>query len=132
MNTSPITGNHSNPPVTAIKAAVGAAALVSVLALMSGCVVAVRPAPVVYSEPMYTQPAGEVVVDSDPPPPQYEVVGVAPGPGFIWVGGYWHWNGRWVWYGGHYARPPHPGAVWIHARYEWHGGRRVYIAGFWR
>jgi hypothetical protein len=110
-----------------LRAAAGAAAVAAVLALTSGCVVAVRPAPVAY----YAEP-GEVVVNQDPPPPIVETVGVAPGPGYLWIGGYYHWNGGgWVWYRGHYARPPHPGAVWIHPRYEFRGGRRVYIAGYW-
>ena len=69
------------------------------------------------------------MVDQDPPAPQYEVVGVAPGPGFLWIGGYYHWyGGRWVWYRGHYERPPHLGAVWVHPRYEFRGGRRVSVA----
>jgi hypothetical protein len=107
-----------------------AAALASVLILASGCVVAVRPAPVVYEQPVAP---GEVVVTEDPPAPIYETVGVAPGPGYLWIGGYYHWSGGgWVWYRGHYARPPHPGAAWVRARYEVRGGRRVYIAGYWR
>ena len=59
-------------------------------------------------------------------------MGYVPGPGFIWIGGYWHWNGRWVWNRGHYERPPHAGAAWVRARYENHGGRRVYVHGYWR
>jgi hypothetical protein len=72
---------------------VRAAGVVSILAGTSGCVVAVRPAPapVVYEQPVGAP--GEVVVTSDPPAPLYETIGVAPGPGFIWVGGYYHWNG---------------------------------------
>jgi cell wall-associated NlpC family hydrolase len=113
-----------------LRAAAGAAALASVLILASGCVVAVRPAPVVYEQPVAP---GEVVVTEDPPAPIYETVGVAPGPGYLWIGGYYHWSGGgWVWYRGHYARPPHPGAAWVRARYEVRGGRRVYIAGYWR
>jgi hypothetical protein len=109
------------------------AALLSLLALGSGCVVAVRPAPVVYEQPVPPAPPGEVIVTEDPPAPIYETVGIAPGPGFIWIGGYYHWTGgRWVWYRGHYARPPHPGAAWVGARYEFRGGRRTYIAGYWR
>jgi hypothetical protein len=113
----------------AARAALGAAALTSVLALTRGCVVAVRPAPVAveYSEP------GEVVVDTAPPPPIYETVGIAPGPGYFWIGGFYHWSGaRWVWNRGHYARPPHPGAAWIGPRYAVRGGRNVYIRGYWR
>jgi hypothetical protein len=141
MNTSQSSENISGAPASrglSAGVAIGAAALASVLALTTGCVVAVRPAPVVYSQPVYSQPAvveapGEVVVDSDPPAPQYEVVGVAPGPGYFWIGGYWHWNGgRWAWNRGHYERPPHPGAHWIAARYDYRGGRRVYIRGYWR
>jgi len=107
--------------------ACGASALFCVLALTNGCVVAVRPAPLaVYAEPQ------EVVVTEAPPAPIVEYVGVAPGPGFFWIGGYYHWNGgRWAWRAGHYERPPHPGARWVAARYEVRGGRRVYIAGHW-
>jgi hypothetical protein len=115
-------------PLPLLRAAAGAAALASVLALTSGCVVAVRPAPVVYA------PApGEVVVTEEPPAPYAEVVGVAPGPGYLWIGGYYHWSGaRWVWYAGHYERPPHPGAVWVRPRYVVRGGTRVYVRGYWR
>jgi hypothetical protein len=111
------------------------------LALSSGCVVAERPAPIVYATPApaYAPPAPpgtepqEVVVDSEPPPPQVEYIGVSPGPGFFWIGGYYHWTGvRWAWYRGHYERPPHPGARWFGPRYEFRGGRRVYIRGYWR
>lgn len=112
---------------------VRAAGVASILAGTSGCVVAVRPAPppVVYEQPAGAP--GEVVVTSEPPAPLYEAVGIAPGPGFIWIGGYYHWNGGgWAWRGGRWARPPHPGAAWIRARYEWRGGRRVYIGGYWR
>jgi hypothetical protein len=129
MNTmnSLLTKNHSHLPL------LRAAAAASLLALASGCVVAVRPAPVVYEQPVPSAPAGEVVVSDAPPAPVYETVGIAPGPGFLWIDGYYHWSGvRWVWYRGHYARPPHPGAAWVRARYEVRGGRRVYIAGFWR
>jgi hypothetical protein len=130
LQTSATTPSHGTSPLLkAARAAFGAAALTSVLALTSGCVVAVRPAPVAveYSEP------GEVVVDTAPPPPVYETVGIAPGPGYFWIGGYYHWSGaRWVWNRGHYARPPHPGAAWIGPRYAVRGGRNVYIRGYWR
>ena len=88
-----------------LRAAAGAAAIGSVLAL-SGCVVAVRPAPVVYEQPVPAGAPEEVIVTQDPPAPLYETVGVAPGPGFIWIGGYYHWNGgSWVWVGGRWMVP---------------------------
>ncbi|HZU99818.1 MAG TPA: hypothetical protein VFF73_24105, partial [Planctomycetota bacterium] len=48
-------------------------------------------------------PSGEVVethettvVETAPPVEQVDVVavGVAPGPDYVWVQGYWRWNGR--------------------------------------
>jgi len=128
MNTCTSEGSPSHKRLSLLRAASGAALLCALLALNSGCVVAVRPAPVatVYAEP------NEVVVDQDPPPAVEEVAGVAPGPGFLWIGGYYHWyGGRWVWYRGHYERPPHPGAVWVHARYAWRGNARIYVRGYW-
>ena len=105
-----------------------AALLAPLLAFSPGCVVVERPA----TAPFVVSAApDEVVVTQDAPAPLYEVVGVAPGPGFIWVGGFWHWDGRWVWNRGHYARPPHPGARWMGPRYLTRGGARVYVHGYW-
>ena len=124
------------PYVRHLRAALLPAALAAACALMTGCVVAVRPygppPPPPPSAEVYTEPS-EVVVAQEPPAHYTEVVGIAPGPGYFWVGGYWHWYGsRWVWYRGHYARPPHSGAVWIGPRYVNRGGTRVYIRGYWR
>lgn len=116
----------------AARVTLGASALLLALGMTSGCVVAVRPAPVatVYAEPTDAQ---EEVVTMAPPAPLVEYVGVSPGPGYFWVGGYYHWaGGRWQWYRGHYARPPRAGAHWIAPRYEVRGGARVYIHGYWR
>jgi hypothetical protein len=67
-----------------------------------------------------------------PPPPVVETYGVAPAPGYVWIGGYWSWvGGRHVWVGGHWdaARPgyrwePHH---WVRRGDGWHlaGGRWV-------
>ena len=38
------------------------------------------------------------------PPPRYETVPVAPGPGYLWRGGGWRWDGRaYVWMPGTYV-----------------------------
>ena len=72
-------------------------------------------------------------IQQAPPQPAAETVIVSPGPGYVWVGGEWAWNGRgWVWIGGHWIYPPRPGAVWVvgrswHDRYGWHHER-----GYWR
>ena len=58
-------------------------------------------------------PAGPAVVEAAPPPAPVETVLVSPGPGYVWVGGEWVWNGGWVWVGGHWVLPPYPHAVWV-------------------
>jgi|SRR5579875_251199 len=61
---------------------------------------------------------GFVSYGPPPPPVGYGAVGVAPGPGFVWIDGYYTWaGGRYVWVPGRWARPPYRGAVW-HAP-EW-------------
>jgi hypothetical protein len=51
-----------------------------------------------------------------------------PGPGFVWVDGYWSWmRGRYVWVGGYWTRPPYVGSYWVAPRYR--SGR--FFAGFW-
>jgi hypothetical protein len=73
-----------------------------------------------------------VVVAEPPPPPPVETVIVAPGPGYVWVGGEWEWHGRWLWVGGHWIWPPHPHAVWVHGGWS-HGPHGWYrTPGRWR
>ena len=79
-------------------------------------------------------PGSAVVVQQAPPPPPVETVVVAaPGPGYIWIGGEYEWNGiSWVWIGGHWGYPPYPHALWVgghtwHDYYGWHHDR-----GHWR
>ena len=70
-----------------------------------------------------------IAVGGPPPPPPPAVVvspvGVAPGPGYVWVPGYWDWVGdQWVWVDGRWILPPRPRAVWIAPALEfrWHRG----------
>ncbi|MEL4419562.1 hypothetical protein, partial [Shewanella algae] len=64
---------------------------ISVLAMMlEGCIVAAPPPHRYY--------VGTVVL-TEPPPPRFEEYGPAPGPGYVWLGGYWGWTGvrhEWV------------------------------------
>ncbi len=68
---------------------------------------------------------GEMLVESEPPPPQEEVRPAVPYEGAVWVEGYWHWNGaRYLWFPGRWERPragylwvPHH---WIRAGAHWH------------
>ena len=64
------------------------------------------------------------------PPPPVRVVRVprSPGPGFLWVGGYWYPVGnRYRWHEGYWTRPPYEGARWVGPR---HDGERFY-EGYW-
>jgi len=68
-----------------------------------------------------------------PPPPQYGVMGYAPGPGYVWCDGYWNWVGsRYVWVRGYWGRPPRPGLRWVPARWEHRNGRYEFERGRWR
>lgn len=92
-----------------------ALAVLPVLALtvLGGCVVA---------------PAPYAVATVPPPAPVNEVVGVAPYPGYVWIGGYWGWGGgRYVWHPGRWAAP-RPGYYWVPHRWihrpdGWYGER---------
>jgi hypothetical protein len=96
-------------------------ALLAGVTLLGGCVVRGTvgvPAPVVY-------------VNTAPPPPQVEVIGVAPQPGYVWIGGYWRWDGgRHVWVGGHWSAP-RVGYRWVpHVWVREGGGWRLH-EGHW-
>lgn len=68
-----------------------------------------------------------------PPEPIVEARIVAPGPGFIWIPGYYDYRGGgYIWVAGRWARPPHPRAEWVPDRWErqdrgWHR-----VKGHWR
>jgi hypothetical protein len=68
----------------------------------------------------------------EPPPPRVEVYGVAPAPGYVWLGGYWNWvGGRHEWVGGHWEAPRagyrwEPNR-WVHARDGWHLSRGRWV-----
>lgn len=90
------------------------AAPLVLVTLCAGCVA-------VPADPAYTG----AVVETAPPPPREEVIVVAPTPGYVWVTGFWGWEGRrHVWHPGHYVAP-RPGYHWV--PHTW-----VRVAGGWR
>jgi hypothetical protein len=97
-----------------------AAAIALALLVLSGCVVTARPA--------YVGP----VVTVAPPPPQVEVIGVAPRPGYVWFGGYWGWEGgRHVWHAGYWGAG-RPGYRWVPHRWvQGPGGGWHMAPGHW-
>jgi len=78
-------------------------------------------------------PPGRVYVVPAPPRERVEVVTVAPGPGYVWVGGHWGWAGQssaWVpgrsvvpdrgksyWAAGHWAQDRH-GWYWVEGHWR--------------
>jgi hypothetical protein len=76
-----------------------------------------------------------VRVDDAPPPPRHEeVVGVAPGPDYVWVGGFWDGSpGHYTWTRGHWDRPPHGRGVWNAPHWDRdHDGHYHMTRGEWR
>ncbi|HEY0781260.1 MAG TPA: YXWGXW repeat-containing protein [Thermoanaerobaculia bacterium] len=74
-------------------------------------------------------------VDIPPPVLRHEVVVVRPGPGYVWVPGYWDWSGprrNYVWVGGVWARPPYRNAIWVGPRWERRHGEVFFMRGHWR
>jgi hypothetical protein len=68
-----------------------------------------------FGAPHYYQPA-PVAAAYRPP---------CPGPGYVWVDGYYDGYGNWS--NGYWAMPPYAGAYWVAPRYN--GGH--FFAGYW-
>ena len=72
-------------------------------------------------------------VPAPPPPRVAGPMGYAPGPGYVWIDGFWDLRGsRWVWVNGRWGRPPRRGAVWVPERWERHGEGYRHNRGYWR
>ncbi len=95
--------------------------------------------PVIIAE--QTPPAQVVVVDTEPalvqeapPEPKVEVMTTCPSSNHVWIGGYWKWEGRWVWECGCWKPRPHPTACWEPGHWSKHHTYRgwVWVPGHWR
>lgn len=68
-----------------------------------------------------------------PPPHRVETYGPAPGPGYIWIKGYWGYSGgNYTWQDGRWERPPRGRRQWEDGRWERHGDRYRWREGRWR
>jgi hypothetical protein len=118
--------------------------------LVGGCVATVTPPRVVVTAPapeVYVPPPPPPVVSvyveppiEEPPPiavgwaPPAMLVESPPPPPFqdaVWVGGYWVWQGNWVWAHGHWMAPPRANYAWVHPYYEHRDGVVIFVAGHW-
>jgi WXXGXW repeat (2 copies) len=77
--------------------------------------------------------AAAYVVPAPPPPRVVGAVGYAPGPGFVWVDGFWDLRGsNWFWVNGRWGRPPRGRTAWVPDRWERHGEHWRYNRGHLR
>ena len=80
------------------RAALGSLLLAGVLMATGACATGVR---------------GRVYVRVGPPAPIIEARIATPGPGYVWVPGYYNWDGRaYAWAPGRWERPPRGRARW--------------------
>ena len=99
------------------------------LILLTAAIAALPLLPGCYVPP----PRGVVYATYAPPAEQVEVIGVAPGPDYVWIGGHHEWRGgAYVWVSGRWAVRPHHRARWVrghwrHNRYGWY-----WVEGHWR
>jgi hypothetical protein len=76
--------------------------------------------------------AAAIVVRVGPPAPRHEVIAVSPGPGHIWVGGYWRWDRvKHAWMGGKWI-PGRAGYAWVPGHWKQVPGGWEWVEGRWR
>jgi len=84
----------------------------------------------VYVDPPLYQPP-PIAVAWAPPPMLVEVPPPSPFAGAVWTGGYWTWQGNWVWAAGRWSAPPQPDYGWVQPYYEHRDNVVVFVAGHW-
>lgn len=102
-----------------------------ILTLLGGSGIAL----VARSAPAHAQYLGiDVRVGFAPPPlPIYDQPPL-PGPGFVWVPGYWaydNYENDYYWVPGTWVRPPRIGYLWTPAWWDWDDGEYVFHTGYW-
>jgi hypothetical protein len=74
-----------------------------------------------------------VVVSTPPPAARVEVIGTAPGPDYVWIGGHWGWHGtEYVWVDGRWDRGPHAKAKWVPGHWKHTSRGYVWQEGHWK
>lgn len=78
-------------------------------------------------------PHGRVYLRVGPPAPIVDTRLISPGPGYVWVPGFYRWDrASYVWVPGTWQRPPRARARWVPARWV-HDRRGWYVVeGRWR
>jgi hypothetical protein len=71
--------------------------------------------PALSASPILADISINIGVEAPPPPPRSEIIiGVSPGPDYVWIGGYWDGSpGHYTWVGGRWDHPPHAHGQWM-------------------
>lgn len=75
-----------------------------------------------------------ISVNFAPPPLPVYTQPAIPGPGYLWVPGYWAWDGDvgdYYWVPGYWTRPPRVGLLWTPGYWGWNNGVYVFNEGYW-
>jgi hypothetical protein len=73
-----------------------------------------------------------ISVGYPPPPLPLYVQPPIPGPGYIWIPGFWDWgDDGYYWVPGYWEMPPYFGALWTPGYWGWVGGVYVFHDGYW-
>ena len=73
-----------------------------------------------------------ISVNLAPPALPVYVQPIAPGPNYMWIPGYWAWNGvGYYWVPGTWVLAPYFGALWTPGWWGWGGGAYIWHPGYW-
>ncbi len=107
-----------------MKTTKGIIALFAVAALtgpVTGCAV--------YARPM----VGVTYIARRPPGDRVEVIAASPGPGFVWLKGYWAYRGAdFEWVPGRWERPAEGRREWVAHHWEHDRNGWYLVEGHWR
>src|SRR5712692_6532159 len=80
----------------------------------------------------HAQVAVGISIRVGPPALPVYVQPICPGPGYIWVPGYWAYGpGGYFWVPGTWAEPPEVGLLWTPGYWEWEDSFYNWHAGYW-
>jgi len=76
--------------------------------------------------------AETIVIRTAPPPLQVYEQPYCPGPGYIWVPGYWAYSSEdYYWVPGIWELPPRIGWLWTPGYWGWTNGEYIWHGGYW-
>src|SRR6476619_4346324 len=72
-----------------------------------------------------------VAIGIAPPPIAIYAQPLCPGPGYIWVPGYWAYDYGYYWVPGEWVLPPRIGFLWTPGYWGYSGGSYIFNNGYW-